>query len=246
MGNVTNPRWWEFYLVRYFVGTIVGTIVVIAIASNKSSLLHPFFSSMINFGTKEFNVSHLWLFALIGLAFCYLASSPILVLHAFRTSIFSRQLREVAASTTFIKKWWKVILYWSVLIVIGIFVFLFFEVDYNVFLKLKFWILFLMFFLQAYIISFQLRHKSIFLMYKKLSYARASNANAKKEYIESYKHLREHGNAFMILIMELILGFILYNVTSATMILLILLFWILPSASVWFVGTYLESRIREV
>jgi uncharacterized membrane-anchored protein YhcB (DUF1043 family) len=34
-----DSRWWEFYLVRYFVGTIVGALIILFLANSKRPLI---------------------------------------------------------------------------------------------------------------------------------------------------------------------------------------------------------------
>ncbi len=66
------------------------------------------------------------------------------------------------------------------------------------------------------------------------------------EFIESYKHLREHGNAFFILLMELVLALVLFSVEKTHIALLMALLWIAPACFVWFLGTYLELSIHKL
>jgi hypothetical protein len=68
-------------------------------------------------------------------------------------------------------------------------------------------------------------------------------ANADKigeQYVESYRHLREHGNAFFIVFLELLLGTALFYSPFPWVALLAL--WIFPAAGVWLFGTLLENR----
>ncbi|NQX66677.1 hypothetical protein HQN90_11115 [Paenibacillus alba] len=76
------------------------------------------------------------------------------------------------------------------------------------------------------------------------SYAESSNdpssetgQEERKEYIESYKHLREHGNAFGIIICELIFAawLIFWNFSYWS-----IFYWCLIGFSSWILGTYLE------
>lgn len=122
-----NTRWWESYLVRYFLGFIVGTFCIIALIGSNfpkhapvligevSILFHEGNSiSPTNNGnplpktdstnstlkasnsddTSFGSVSAIGL-ALLGLAYCYIASTPITVIHAARMyrTWFERQTR---------------------------------------------------------------------------------------------------------------------------------------------------------
>ncbi|WP_411347113.1 hypothetical protein [Paenibacillus sp. WLX2291] len=66
--------------------------------------------------------------------------------------------------------------------------------------------------------------------------------NQNKEYIESYKHLREHGNAFGIIICEILLAawLIFWNFSFWAVF-----YWCLMGFSSWILGTYLEVKAVE-
>ncbi len=85
----SNNRWWESYLVRYFLGFIVGSICVAIIARfadlvpGSVSLMHSAQQAVdteSKYGVTTIVIS----VALLGLAYCYVASTPITVLHAGR------------------------------------------------------------------------------------------------------------------------------------------------------------------
>ena len=61
-----------------------------------------------------------------------------------------------------------------------------------------------------------------------------------QKYVESYRHLREHGNAFFIALLELLLGVALFY--SPVPWGVILMLWIFPTAGVWLFGTLLDNR----
>jgi hypothetical protein len=87
------------------------------------------------------------------------------------------------------------------------------------------------------------RETKAFDYYHDLTKKRAQATAAGKEYIESYRHLREHGNAFFIALLELLLGAALFY--SPVSWAVVLMLWITPAAGVWFFGTFLESREFE-
>ena len=62
------------------------------------------------------------------------------------------------------------------------------------------------------------------------------------EYLTSYRHLREHGNAFLIVLLEGLLAYTLFHSPSRSCATIILVLWLLPAATVWLLGTVLESR----
>ena len=90
MSENTNSRWWEFYFVRYFVGTVLGAIIVYVLTVSSDSALS---ASLVPGVTKEISYPHLLLLAAYGLAYCYIASGPVLVLHATR-SVFANRAQS--------------------------------------------------------------------------------------------------------------------------------------------------------
>lgn len=88
-GGQANTRWWESYLVRYFLGFIIGAICVAVIASQ--SKLIPGGTELLNKTASsaddqsKYGVTAIVIaISLLGLAYCYLASTPITVMHAGR------------------------------------------------------------------------------------------------------------------------------------------------------------------
>src|SRR5271157_3260791 len=76
-------RWWEFYAVRYAMGTVVGAVAFSFLCSQRqetqSLLFGTFASNAISLETPR-----LILLAVYGSIYCYIASAPILVFHASR------------------------------------------------------------------------------------------------------------------------------------------------------------------
>ena len=70
-------RWWDHYYVRYFVGSVYAVLLMYALSRTSAVT-----SSLGAIDPK------LWVNATVlgaaGLAFCYIASAPILLLHAVR------------------------------------------------------------------------------------------------------------------------------------------------------------------
>lgn len=83
----SNNRWWESYLVRYFLGFIVGTICI-AVIAQFAGVIPGFVMLMQAIGgePKPGVTSIVIAVALLGMAYCYIASTPITVLHAGRYS----------------------------------------------------------------------------------------------------------------------------------------------------------------
>ncbi|MFT4170911.1 MAG: hypothetical protein QM639_00005 [Rhodocyclaceae bacterium] len=243
----SDGRWWEFYVVRYFVGTALGAIVIIFLATAES----PF---GVNKGTladllkplkpDKFEDGYLWLLLTLGMTYCYLASGPVLVLHATRGTLLS---------TIDPVKWKRVAAFVALLLVVaGPQTWKLFEllrITGNPWTTLDFYIAALFVLLPSLLFALQVvmlwlaitgREPETFKYYDKVVKKRARAARETQEYVESYRHLREHGNAFLIVLLELLLGGALYY--SPFRWGLVLMFWIAPAALVWFVATYLESR----
>ena len=84
------------------------------------------------------------------------------------------------------------------------------------------------------------REKYAYEYYDSLVKKRARADEAGKEYIESYRHLREHGNAFFIVLLEFLLGATLFYSPVPWSVLLMI--WIFPAIGVWVFGTLMEKR----
>lgn len=81
-----STRWWESYLVRYFIGFIVGCvcIVIFGLQIDVFDKLIKHLASTTNPTGKPDWSAITSLVAILGLGFCYIASTPITVLHAGR------------------------------------------------------------------------------------------------------------------------------------------------------------------
>ena len=73
---------------------------------------------------------------------------------------------------------------------------------------------------------------------------------------DSYRHLREHGNSFFIVLLEIVLGVTLFGIgrylvgdSSASKRMLsyivVLLVWIIPAVFVWLIATVFERRFAD-
>src|SRR5690606_27487097 len=76
----TGQRWWEFYFVRYAMGSIIGAMIVFLLFR-----ANPYLTPLL-FGVqdKPLEPQSLTLLLAYGLVFCYISSAPILVMHAAR------------------------------------------------------------------------------------------------------------------------------------------------------------------
>ncbi|MGE0668654.1 MAG: hypothetical protein AB7O49_19030 [Sphingomonadales bacterium] len=229
-------RWWEYYAIRYFLGTVIGACSILFLTLDPDS---PFFNSLTTL--KEFkdatflNVS---LVAALGFAFCYIASAPILTLHAARAHLRYSVIKTSPYATSACLLLPIIIssgLCWvylpppaamSVGIVVGTHFGLAARACLNKFVLID-------------------------IFYRDLATARApSTSDSEKntpsnEFITSYRHLREHGNAFLIVLLEIILSYALATAPNQVFSLILIVVWILPAASAWTIGSALESRLAS-
>ena len=88
-------KWWEYYAVRYFVGTVVGSVLVAVLNTEPGS---PFYGRVAIVGnSNEATFLGVGLVAALGFAFCYIASSPVLTLHTTRAHL---RLSAIKASAS--------------------------------------------------------------------------------------------------------------------------------------------------
>lgn len=81
-----STRWWESYLVRYFIGFIVGCTCVVIFGLQVGifgKLINQLSTASPSLGKPDWSAISLFV-AILGLGFCYIASTPITVLHAGR------------------------------------------------------------------------------------------------------------------------------------------------------------------
>jgi len=176
------------------------------------------------------------LIASLGFAFCYVASAPILTLHAtrahLRLSVLKIRWLSYAAAllipTAIVTvAAWRAFS-WPVAIAVG---------------------LILGTQIGLVIAAVFTNFSDIESYYRSLATGR-SNASTKKdepaspgmEYVTSYRHVREHGNAFGILLLELVLAGALHDLCNSSSIAWLLIAWLFPAPFAWVVGTVLESR----
>jgi hypothetical protein len=256
-GSVT--RWWEFYAVRYAMGTVVGAVTFSFLCFQRSEtqpLLFGIFDTAAAGDTTNGAASHsisldasrLTLLAVYGLVYCYIASAPILVFHA------SRFLIRPGAE-------WKAILKW--LGICSIFPILFGVLAFCYGAQGKWFTCTasafgLLLGLQIVAVSLSLyRNAALFDFYKQLAERRGQ---AKGEIVDSYRHLREHGNSFFIVFLEIALGIVLFEASRLTpqntdrsvslpgivkTYLTVLVVWIFPAVFVWLISIFFERRFAD-
>ncbi|WP_189459243.1 hypothetical protein [Jeongeupia chitinilytica] len=245
MSAETNARWWEGYFVRYAQGSVIGALFVAVIFSSNAHLKSYLFMPKLG---EKIEAANLLLMLAYGLVFCYVSSAPILVLHACRG--LKLDARWSSASWTA----YRCLTYFLLAAIIYFSLYLGFEDQLFTTLMAKFVMGVL-----AFLLSFQFVNLLGLIgpgwgesvkYFKGLAEKRGKADN--KEYVESYRHLREHGNAFMILIFEFFFAAILYPMvinfpelseTPPISLVFVLLLWVLPAAMVWLAGTKLEHAL---
>lgn len=246
----SNFRWWEFYAVRYGMGSVVGAVIVYFLCATNPVLQ----KLLTGLDPTALDAAQLTMLLAYGLTYCYIASAPILVLHAGR---FLLEPNRTGIA-------WKAVTATTVAIVgsVAIYISLTEQTGYALLVySLMVGLIALLLGIQLVII-FKVQggegNKKLYLFYQKLADKRDSK---KSSLVESYKHLREHGNSFFIVWLEIVLGVILfifgnmeYLATSKVSsdipryvlpYFIVLFVWITPAMMVWSIATSIESRFAD-
>lgn len=258
--KTSGGRWWEFYVVRYALGTVFGVLIVNMLV--KSGLAIPFPEGSVSEITKP---EGLPLLIGYGLAYCYFASAPILVFHSVRFSMQKTGFRWstvaiLISSAMFAFLWcWfaKTEIHSMVMFVLAAL-----AIAMIVFMTLSQ--------IRALIIGVS-KTGEMWIFYRGLDLKRRVKEN--RELVESYRHLREHGNAFFVVCLEILLGWGIYIAgkvsifppgelvsascqksneacdlllsTGLLQTIVLLLIWIAPAAFVWAIGCLLEREFAD-
>ncbi len=187
--NRSSGRWWEFYFVRYLVGTIIGAVIIFYLNTNCESKLYQVIIPKVT-DISQVDLQKLSLLGALGFAYCYVSSAPILVFHATR-GLFLYSIKTGKTSNGAIVNAIMTILF-------ALIYFQIFESDIRYFFAIFIVIYVVLFQLALLFFAGQSEGKKIHEYYKKLTKARSDQRTEAREYQETYKHLREHGNAFFI------------------------------------------------
>jgi hypothetical protein len=235
-----KSRWWDHYYVRYFVGSVFAVPLMLALS--KSEALKLLVDAIGN--SKLLNATVL---GAAGLAFCYVASAPILLLHATRAhrSNANRARAQVGWGTSFFA-----IGTMALVIALGA------CIVHGVAKPIEnpTWLGFIPFLAVAITqgaLILRTPKATIVEFYRHLAVERAHDpkqelGRKRREYIQSYRDMREHGNALLILVMEGVLTAALLQANNLAILLAMLVLWVMPAAFVWFVATDLEAHLDEV
>jgi hypothetical protein len=262
--TTSTARWWENYLVRYLMPSIAGVAIIqwlINVDSNLYSLL--FFGA----SQKDLSTAKLFLLVLYGNLFCYVASYPILGFHVTRVLDFPNDRQSVQLPSSY---WGTGIFaaavamsalclarpgYLVVPIVLSI-IFSLFQI-FRIYQSLA-----QMPYTgntQVFDYLWQLsKRRGVPEKEKKQAATVESDEITKSirtraEFIESYRHLREHGNSAFIFVLELILACLCYCIvrstsdalTSLACIGFVFCVWSTPAVFVHLMGQKLEREFSK-
>lgn len=272
-------RWWENYLVRYFMPSIAG----IAIVSWLTSVGGNDFKDALFFGSasESFDTPALTLLILYGNLFCYVASYPILCFHSTRVIDFKGYSWRFGILDGYL-------LTASIALLVAI----------STLTLSGMTLVATLFILVASFSSAQIlrirgslatpritgytkRRTSLTYAYLMVLSKRRGELPEKvvttvqsapdeddegeqpetismheesrwrNEFMDSYKHMREHGNSAFIFVLELVLAGVCYGIIQAfpcdsqmaiSVIAVAMLVWSLPSALIHLLGQHLERR----
>lgn len=267
-GESVTTRWWEYYLPRYLMPSIAGAVIVnwlcwYAGDEFRALLLLPA-------PGKPIDAASLTLLFLYGNLFCYVASYPVLVFHATRVMDFSEsEWRHLPGDGYLI----------AVVLVACAFGFHYVPPEHRyvpAFLTaavfsaiqlVRFWKTFFPRFAvkghadpvsPAYYYSYVLAHRRGIPAEETETDEDGTLTKSKnlwrQEIMDTYRHLREHGNSAFIFVLELALAALSYCVvtrpgqsTGHLFGALGLLFavWAVPSVFVHLLAQYLERRFSR-
>jgi hypothetical protein len=242
-------RWWEQYYVRYFVGTAAAVPFLVWLAQRQP----------VAGVAQQIPANAAWLtagaIATGGLAYCYVSSAPILLVHALRRGL---PRSEIAHG----------IIVWGILLLcMGLFAATLYSSDnpaFPPFVKLLPYSVVVAGQCIALVLGVQWRQpqpqsgtgeatqvRSLVDYYVRLATSRSAgdprenSSTPRSEYVESYRHLREHGNAMSIVLAEIVLTVALMWANTVPQLILLVSIWVLPSTIAWILGTWLEQSIDE-
>ena len=245
MSEKNENRWWENYLVRYLVPSIAGMFILMWLNKNSggSGILEKYLPMLKLTNGKDFNTASLTVWLLLGTLYCYIASYPILVFHAVRVYLLTKKNISPKLFLLFIVLCMICfVLYLKIFFLIPVFVLIFSCFQYYFLYKV-------------------VEGERGYAYMRHLTKAKnglipntEKNAGYIKDITDSYKHLREHGNTALIILLEILLAFILYfslhfergnKFMDFSIVSIILIIWIFPAALVYFYGHLLERKFSE-
>jgi len=232
-----GTHWWDHYYVRYFVGAIFGVALLLWLQAHARVCAAE--QCKIAAGSPFLEAAAL---GTIGLAFCYLASVPVLTVHALRFRLPNRPLFFNGAGIAVA----------AVVVLGGVGLWRSYDgIDRALTPAVSWLIPFAVAILPQVVLLCTCPAAVIQERYRELAEQRSRDkatpdGRKKDEYIESYRHLREHGNACAILLAELAFALAVAAAPTWPFVGGLIAIWILPAAFVWFIGTWLEFGLKKV
>jgi hypothetical protein len=203
------------HLAEHFGGTVKGFIISLILA------------------TSDGNIKSLFVLAATGVAYCYVASSPMMILHASRAQLIGEK------SQTFNRSFYRLLAAALAAVLIGVALIMARAPHTNLLLAILIYVTIVGGQLALIIIAHVDKFASTKKFYLDLGSARKLEDYG-SEYVETYRHLREHSNAYAILVLELLLAFVLVNTRTNVESAAVIVLWLLPAVYCWFVATLLE------
>ncbi|MDN7609406.1 hypothetical protein QZM28_22190 [Burkholderia multivorans] len=259
-------RWWENYLVRYFLPSLAGMVIVRWLDISVKDSIGNYIPTFLLTDWKDFGTAHLVIWLLFGSLYCYIASYPILVFHSTRVLDFVDRKGTMGnnwlnpyghsiifAVLAYISAWKDML--WLAVVAVVIFSAIQLIRLYKVYARQE-----LFGFKQGYEASVAYAYLN------RLSKRRGVKAEKSAweddegnsgevinsrlvDLAESYKHLREHGNTAFIFLLELALCPIFFVALKHQKggvdfgyVAILVLVWIVPAALVHLLGQHLERR----
>ncbi|MDD2764387.1 MAG: hypothetical protein PHE83_10480 [Opitutaceae bacterium] len=231
--NLPQGKWIDKYLSRYGPASIFGAFILAYFYWKRRE-----FGFSADLHLDKIGQATVFLFG--GFLIAYLASAPVLVCHFGRCLYLSKKFEKKA----------RVITYVLMAVSIGLSAFMLIRAGLDAGLAIWTSCAISMWVLVATLstIAFY-RRDDLYQFYQQLSAKRKLESNS--EFIESYRTLREHGNAFLIIYWELMLALIavaglkLYDVTdfgsAVVFVLFACLVWVTPAVLAWGVAGHLET-----
>lgn len=268
-------RWWENYLVRYFMPSIAGVAIVNWFFAYGDDGLRPLLALPIS--GERLDTASLTLLFLYGNLFCYVASYPILVFHATRVLDFaddkwraqplfdgyvtSSVLAVAAFLSTFLSEKHR---YFAAFIMVSIFA------------AIQLARLCFVFFDRIAVegcsgtVSPAFGYTYALARRRGLPVTETRTTSSdvdddedvsttrrmmwRQEFMDTYRHLREHGNSAFIFLLELALAALVYCVITKpghsagqqlSAVGVLFAIWALPAVFIHLVGQHLERRFSH-
>lgn len=236
-GSGYRSNWWEGYIIRYALGSLVGALICWHLLGELKVGKYP----IAQFVTTNNDILKYVVLLLMGLCYCYVASSPMLPVHVSRC----RELKKIRDYIS-LRAFWGFVGFYSIFAGVVLGLFGYFRGDFN-FSQLAYLSLGLGASFMVFIVQYGLLPKKesdvveLFCFYDNLSFLRYYTFT---DIMTSYRHLREHGNAYVVLLLDFLFAWCLVLAIKVDLYLVVVVVfaWVSPAAYVWVVGTNIEKK----